>query len=72
MGQMSEKWMAVENFERAHEIISAVNTLSIHTKLALAGMDDRIKPNDQTTPSVFITVNSQLISGSFCSNSNSG
>lgn len=43
---MSEQWAAVENFERSNEIISAVNLLSIHTKLTLAGVEDQVKPNE--------------------------
>lgn len=30
---MSEDWLSAESFERANDLISAVNTLSIHTKL---------------------------------------
>ncbi len=37
---MINNWLAAENFERAHNIIAAINTLSIHTKLVLAGTDD--------------------------------
>lgn len=37
---MSEEWLATENFERAHKIITAINILSIHAKLTLAGVED--------------------------------
>src|SRR5262245_17902430 len=36
----NNEWLTAESFEQAHELLSAINTLSIHTKLALAGIDD--------------------------------
>jgi hypothetical protein len=35
---MNQDWLAAANFERAHEILSAVNVLSIDAKLRLAGV----------------------------------
>lgn len=35
---MSNEWVAAENFERTQELILAVNALSMHTKLTLAGI----------------------------------
>lgn len=32
---MSEEWKASQNFERTHELISAINLLSIHAKMML-------------------------------------
>jgi hypothetical protein len=43
---MSEEWLATESFERAHKIISAINTLSIHAKLTLAGAHDTASPEE--------------------------
>jgi len=36
----NNEWLTAESFEQAHELLSAINTLSIHTKLMLAGIDD--------------------------------
>ena len=33
-------WLAASSFERTHEVLSAINTLSIHAKLHLAGARD--------------------------------
>jgi len=37
---MNSDWLAAASFERMHEIVSAVNTLSIHAKLTLASVAD--------------------------------
>jgi hypothetical protein len=37
---MSDAWQLAESFERTRQLLSAVNTLSIHTKLLLAGHND--------------------------------
>ena len=37
---MKNDWLTASSFERTHEIVSAINTLSIHAKLVLAGIDD--------------------------------
>ena len=34
---MTGDWLAAANFEQTHDLVSAINTLSIHAKLALAG-----------------------------------
>ncbi len=34
------EWLVAQSFERAHELVSAINTLSIRSKLILAGVDD--------------------------------
>ena len=35
---MSSEWLTAESFERNHRLISAINTLSIYTKLLRAGV----------------------------------
>lgn len=37
---MNNNWMAASSFGRAYEIISAINTISIHAKLAQLGEKD--------------------------------
>jgi hypothetical protein len=37
---MSDAWIIAESFERTHQLISAINTVSIHMKLKLAGHSD--------------------------------
>ncbi len=37
---MKSDWLAAANFERTHEVLTAISVLSIHAKLALAGVDD--------------------------------
>ncbi len=39
---MKSEWLTTSSFERAFEIVSAVNTLSIHAKLKLAEIDDPV------------------------------
>ena len=36
----NNEWLVAQSFERIHEVVSAINTLSIHAKLILAGIDD--------------------------------
>ena len=36
----NSEWLTAENFEYAHRAVSAINTLSIHAKLLLAGKHD--------------------------------
>lgn len=43
---MSNNWLAAESFERAHSIISALNTLSIHAKMILANVDDTARSTE--------------------------
>ena len=38
--------LVAQSYERAHEVISAINTLSIHTKLVHAGVDDASRRGD--------------------------
>lgn len=38
---MKYDWLTAASFERADDVVAAINTLSIHAKLALAGVDDR-------------------------------
>lgn len=40
---MYNEWLTASSFERMHEIIAAITTLSIHTKLAMV---DRADPSD--------------------------
>ncbi|MGA2404324.1 MAG: hypothetical protein ABSG91_21920 [Syntrophobacteraceae bacterium] len=42
---MRSKWLVTSNFERMHELISAVNIVSIHAKLRMAGIED---PTDES------------------------
>jgi hypothetical protein len=37
---MQTEWLAIQSFHRGQELLSAINTLSIHTKLNLAGVPD--------------------------------
>lgn len=37
---MSKEWLSAHSFERLHRLIAAINTISIHAKLEIAGMDD--------------------------------
>jgi len=37
---MSTQWLAVQSFERSQDMLGAMNTLSIHLKLRLAGVPD--------------------------------
>jgi hypothetical protein len=37
---MKSDWLAASSFERTHETISAINTLSIHAKLTLTNIPD--------------------------------
>lgn len=37
---MNSEWLTAQSFERAHNLISAINALSIRAKLSLAGVDD--------------------------------
>jgi hypothetical protein len=40
------EWLIAQSFERAHEVVSAINTLSIRAKLTLAGVDDSSRDED--------------------------
>ncbi len=37
---MSTDWLAIQSFQRSQVLLAAINTLSIHTKLRLAGASD--------------------------------
>lgn len=37
---MTSEWLTAESFERNHRLLSAINTLSIYTKLSCAGVTD--------------------------------
>ncbi len=39
---MQGDWLSASSFERVHDIISAINTLSIHAKLMLRGVPDPV------------------------------
>jgi hypothetical protein len=39
-------WLAAASFEQAHEVASAINTLSIHAKLLLDGIEDPAPPEE--------------------------
>lgn len=40
---MSHKWLNVYSFERSYQLVSAINTITIHTELELLGVDDRAR-----------------------------
>ncbi len=46
---MKSDWLAASSFERTHETISAINTLSIHAKLTLANISDPTSESDLET-----------------------
>jgi hypothetical protein len=37
---MSTEWLAIQSFQRDQDLLAAINTLSIHTKLKLGGVAD--------------------------------
>ena len=37
---MSTEWLAIQSFQRSQDLLVAINTLSIHTKLKLSGLAD--------------------------------
>jgi outer membrane murein-binding lipoprotein Lpp len=43
---MSDAWQLAESFERTRHLIAAINTVSVHTKLSLAGVADPQKVED--------------------------
>lgn len=43
---MSDAWQLAESFERTRHLIAAINTISVHTKLSLAGVPDPQKKDD--------------------------
>ena len=43
---MKNDWLVAWSFEREQELVSATNTLLIHTKLRLAGVDDPTPKDD--------------------------
>lgn len=40
------EWLIAQSFERGHDLLSAINTLSIHAKLTLAEIDDSARSSD--------------------------
>jgi hypothetical protein len=38
---MSTEWLAVQSFQHSQSVLAAINTLSIHLKLTLAGLADQ-------------------------------
>jgi hypothetical protein len=36
----NNEWLMAQSLERVHELLSAINTISIRSKLSLAGIDD--------------------------------
>jgi hypothetical protein len=38
---MSTQWLTVRSFQQSQELLGAINTLSIHLKLGLAGVQDK-------------------------------
>lgn len=43
---MKNRWLAASNFERMHEIISAINTTSINAKLSLTGSQEPVAESE--------------------------
>lgn len=43
---MNNEWLSTSSFEQMHEVISAINTISIHAKLTLAGVSNPAKKTD--------------------------
>ena len=43
---MSDKWLSAQSFERSLQLVSAINTFSIHSKLQAAGIDDSARLPD--------------------------
>ncbi len=43
---MKNNWLAASSFERTHELISAINTLSVHAKFIGAGIEDGENENE--------------------------
>ena len=37
---MSVQWLAVQSFRKSQDVLASINTLSIHLKLAVAGLSD--------------------------------
>jgi len=37
---MSTDWLAIQSFQKSQDLLAAINTLSIHTKLKLSGIAD--------------------------------
>jgi hypothetical protein len=46
---MNNDWLVALSLERASTIISAINTLSIHAKLTLAGVEDKVDEHELKT-----------------------
>jgi hypothetical protein len=40
------EWLAARSFERAHEVISAINTLSMYAKLSARGIADAVRAEE--------------------------
>jgi hypothetical protein len=40
------EWLAARSFERAHEVISAINTVSMHAKLSARGIADTTRTDE--------------------------
>ncbi len=43
---MKTDWLEASSLERMHQLVAAINTLSIHAKLLLAGRADPAQPDD--------------------------
>jgi hypothetical protein len=43
---MSDAWQLAESFERTRHLIAAINSVSVHTKLSLAGVADPQRQDD--------------------------
>jgi hypothetical protein len=43
---VSKEWFNAAGFERFHQLISAINSVLIHTRLTLAGVDDTERLNE--------------------------
>ncbi len=45
---MSTEWLAVQSFQHSQAVLGAINTLSIHLKLNLAGIPDQERAEEAT------------------------
>jgi hypothetical protein len=45
---MNPEWLAVQSFQRSQDLLTAINTLSIHTKLKLNGHSDEEREGSVT------------------------
>ncbi|NPV89970.1 MAG: hypothetical protein HPY50_04245 [Firmicutes bacterium] len=58
---MKNQWLMAYNFERTNELITSINTISIHSKLLLNGFDDSERiPEVKKAETILINFLNQL------------